>query len=359
MMTEDWNVLTSLFPAGWQASAVSTGALKGLRKDKSADALLRTLLLHVASGYSLRETAVRARRAGVADLSDVALLKRLRKSKDWLRELCVELLRERGMDVGDRQGQQFRLFDATNIKEPGKTGSLWRVHYSVCIPSLECDYFKITPTKGSGTGESLTQFPMRAGDRIIADRGYSHARGIHYAAAQGATVCIRLNSQTMTLLDPEGQAFDLVSLFPTIPACNDVGSWPVLVPGPGDAALPARVCAIRKSEEAIRVAHKKLRRMASKKGTKLKPETLIWAKYVTVVSTFPESSMSPVEILAWYRSRWQIELVFKRFKQIAGLGHLPKHDDESAKAWLYGKLFAALMAERIVAYAESLSPWGY
>ena len=359
MMTEDWTVLTSLFPADWRATAASTGAIKGLRKDKSADAVLRTLLLHVACGYSLRETAVRARKAGLADLSDVALLKRLRKSKDWLRELCVALLRDRGADVGKREGQQFRLFEATNVKEPGKTGSLWRIHYSVRIPSLDCDYFGITSAKGVGTGESLTQFPVCAGDRIIADRAYSHASGIHYAAAQGATVCIRLNSQSIVLLDVEGRPLDMLSLFPTIPACGDVGAWPVLVPGPDGAVLPARVCAIRKSDEAIRVAHKKLRRMASKKGNKLKPETLAWAEYVTVVSTFPESSMAPAQVLESYRGRWQVELVFKRFKQIAGLGHLPKHDDESAKAWLYGKLFAALMAERIVEYAESLSPWGY
>lgn len=359
MMDEDWNALTSLFPTNWRETAVSTGALKGLRKDKSADNLLRTLLIHIACGYSLRETVVRARRANLADLSDVALLKRLRKGKNWMYDLCVGLFNERGLNVGEREGQQFRLFDATNVKEPGKTGSLWRVHYSICVPSLECDYFRITPTKGAGTGESLAQFPMQPGDRIIADAGYSRAPGIHHAASQGATVCVRLNPQSVVLQDPTGQPFDLISRFREIPRCGNVGSWPVLVPGPATNALTGRICTIRKNKEAIRLAHKKLRRRASKKGTKLQPETLIWAKYVTVLTTFPESSLSAAEVLEWYRIRWQIELVFKRFKQIAQLGHLPKHDDESAKAWLYGKLFAALMTERIITYAESFSPWGY
>jgi len=36
--------------------------------------LLRTLLLHVGTGWSLRETAVRAKLAGVAEVSDVTLL---------------------------------------------------------------------------------------------------------------------------------------------------------------------------------------------------------------------------------------------------------------------------------------------
>ena len=48
-----------------------TGALKGLRKDKSVENLLRVLLLHLGRGYSLRETAVRARKAsGRADRRD-------------------------------------------------------------------------------------------------------------------------------------------------------------------------------------------------------------------------------------------------------------------------------------------------
>jgi len=52
-----------------------------------------------------------------------------------------------------------------------------------------------------------------------------------------------------------------------------------------------------------------------------------------------------------------MELVFKRFKQIARFGHLPKHDDESSKAWLHGKLLAALLTEKLIAHAGALSPW--
>jgi hypothetical protein len=85
---EDWDLLRSFFPVNWQELAKVTGALKGLRQDKSAESCLRVLLLHLGCGYSLRETVVRAKQAGLAELSDVALLKRLRKSKEWLCRLC-------------------------------------------------------------------------------------------------------------------------------------------------------------------------------------------------------------------------------------------------------------------------------
>ena len=78
---EDWDVLLSFLPRDWRELARDTGALKGLRKDKTVDNLLRTLLLHLGCGHSSLETVVRARQARLADLSDVALLKRLKKSK--------------------------------------------------------------------------------------------------------------------------------------------------------------------------------------------------------------------------------------------------------------------------------------
>ena len=67
---------------------------------------------------------------------------------------------------------------------------------------------------------------------------------------------------------------------------------------------------------------------------------------MTVFTTFPATEFSAADVLNWYRTRWQVELVFKRFKSLAELGHLPKHDEHSARAWLYGKLFVALLARK-------------
>ena len=109
---EDWDVLLSFLPRDWRELAQDTGALKGLRKDKTVDNLLRTLLLHLGCGHSLRETVVRARQARLADLSDVALLKRLKKSKGWLHALCVRLFEEQGLAVIPGGAFQVRAVDA-------------------------------------------------------------------------------------------------------------------------------------------------------------------------------------------------------------------------------------------------------
>ena len=115
--------------------------------------------------------------------------------------------------------------------------------------------------------------------------------------------------------------------------------------------------ALRKSEEAIQQAHRRIERRASKKQMKTKPETWEYAKYVAVFTT--DRTTLAETILEWYRVRWQIELTFKRLKSLAQLGHLPKYDDQSSRAWLYGKLFVALLTQKLVRMGRELSPWGY
>lgn len=359
MMDEDWKVLTTLFPSNWRELAASSGALKGLRKDKGEENLLRTLLIHLGCGYSLRETVTCARQAGLADMSDVALLKRLKKCKGWLHALCMELLSERGTILGRPKPYPIRIFDATHVAEPGKTGSIWRVHYSILAPSMHCDFFRITPIEGVGTGESFLRFPINKGDLILADRGYSLASGIEHVHLSGAFVTVRFSPSNVLTTDLEGKKFDLLSQLAHLTAAGETRSWPVLIPCGGRCTVQGRICAIRKSEEAIRQSHARLKRRESKNGEKLRDKTLVYAEYIIVFTTFPEDLFSVGEVLEWYRIRWQIELVFKRFKQIAQLGHLPKHDDESAEAWLYGKLFIALVTEKLIRQAESVSPWGY
>jgi hypothetical protein len=57
-----------------------------------------------------------------------------------------------------------------------------------------------------------------------------------------------------------------------------------------------------------------------------------------------------------YRMRWQIELVFKRLKGLAQLGHVPKRDDRSSRAWLYGKLLVTLLAQKLIRIGRDISP---
>jgi hypothetical protein len=357
---EDWKVLVSFLPKDWERLAIRTDALKGLRRNKSAEHCLRTLLIHLACGYSLRETTLRAREARLANLSDVALLKRLRKSEQWLYELCRELFEESSTE-SQHSGlnRRIRLVDATHVSEPGKTGSLWRIHYSLSWPSLRCDYFRLSSISGSGSGESLSPIPVQAGDCLLADRGYSSARGIHQVVSQGADVILRLNPRAIRVLDAKAQPFKWQEALQSMVGPGEIKQWPVGISLRDGTLVPGRLCVIAKSQQATERACKKLRKKAYEQRIALEADTLLYAGYILVFTTLAEAELSAGQVLEWYRLRWQIELVFKRFKQIAQLGHLPKNDPQSARAWLYGKMLVALLVEKLIAHARSVSPWGY
>jgi hypothetical protein len=357
-LNEDWELLLSLFPMGWQEQAILSGALERLRGFDSVGNLLRVLLLHVGKGYSLRETAVRARQAGLANVSDVALLKRLRNAESWWRGLCVALLRESGFHMGcDSRGWNVRVVDGTLIKEPGASGTQWRVHYSLQLPDLECDQFLLTPVKGPGTGEALQRFDAAPRDLLLADRGYCRSAGIRRLTQRGAAVVVRLNTSSMPLYQANGKAFSLRERIQSLEQPGRQKEWPVGIRVEGELVM-GRLCAIRKSQQA---ADRERRKILSKSlhGPKPKAATLEYANYTLVFTTLPAAEFSTAEVLQWYRLRWQVELVFKRMKSLAQLGHLPKHDAQSSRAWLYGKLLIALLGQKLMRVGRDISPWGY
>jgi hypothetical protein len=359
-LDESWKVILDLLPAGWEQQAYLSGAMERQRDIKSAADLLRILLLHVGKGYSLRETVVRAKLAGLAEISDVALLKRLRRAEHWLQWLCAQLFEGSGWEMpADARGYNLRAVDGTLIKQPGQNGTLWRVHYSLRIPSLECDYFQVTLSQGKGTAEKLERFPAREGDLVLADRGFSFGAGIAAMRQRGAQVIVRVNTASLALMSTSGEKkFDLLKTLRGLQEAGEVAAWPVRVRY-DKAQISGRICAVRKSQEATERAQRKIQRKAQQGGPVTKASTLEFASYVIVFTTLPETEFAPAEVLEWYRLRWQIELVFKKLKSLMELGQLPKHGAESARAWLYGKLLVSLLGRALMRLGRDISPWGY
>ena len=357
----NWDYLLTLLPADWQELAKSSGGVRRLRGASSLSNLLRTLLLHVAHGCSLRTTSVLAKAAGWVSMSDVALLKKLRACEGWLCALCAGLLKDSGMVLPQAyRGLNMRLVDSTLIKEPGDTGSQWRVLYSLRVPDWQCDGFRLTSAKGSGNGESLKYFAIREGDCLLADRGFSHLAGVDHVHRAGGSVIVRLNEQNTPLEHADGSAVVLLDWLSKLSTPGQVGSLPVWLPAMKGRTerIPARLCAVRKSLEAATLAVRKLKKKASRNQSGVREVTLEHSGWIVVLTTVSDAVMSAAEVLQWYRVRWQIELAFKRLKSLADVGHLPKRDAASSRAWVYGKLLIALLSEKMQRHAVALSPWG-
>ncbi len=356
----DFEYLASFLPAGWEQKAKELGALRRCRKVPDARVLLRVLLIHLAEGCSLRETAVRARRGGLADLSDVTIMDRLRQAGGWFRWMNAGLMRQwvaRQPPQVFGEGWSVRVIDATQVNEPGPTGSSWRVHYALDLPSLGCSQLQVTESKGAGNGETFRRFKVSRGDLFVGDRAYGLSRGIAHVVDGGGAVLVRFGWQNLPLWSTESRKFNLLARLRRLHG-TALGDWPVFV-REGPRLLAGRVCAVKRSRQAADAARRRVRRAAQKQSAQVLAQTLDAAGYVFVFTTLPAATLGPGHALEFYRGRWQVELVFKRLKSILGLGHLRKSDEEAARSWIEGKLLVAFLIEALVRQGESFFPWGY
>jgi hypothetical protein len=257
LLDEEWDFLTDFLPANWREQARSTGALRRARGITNADSLLQLILMHTATGLSLRQTVVRAREQSIADISDVALLKRLRSSEPWLRQLTSQMTEMGDVTLVKRlaQARRVRVVDATTVEEQGGAGTDWRIHYTLCLPDLSCDFFELTDEHG---GESYRRIPVRRGDLILADRGYSNAAGVATVLAGHGDVLVRWNSFSFPLETEKGTPFAALQEMNKLPK-RGAREWAVWFACQGKR-YRGRLCAIRKSAVATVRAQEKMRR---------------------------------------------------------------------------------------------------
>jgi len=352
---QDWDVVTAMLPAQWQAKALELGALRRLRGFDSVETMLRVLLIHLADGCSLRETAARARAGNLADVSDVALLKRLRGCGPWFQWMAQELAAAMALPVAPDAllpGRCVRLVDGSSVCEPGATGSTWRLHYALNLHTLSCDEVHVTEATEA---ESLTRFAIHAGDVMMADRGFANRRGLRHVVQHNADVVLRTSLTNLPLQDRRGKPLAVLPLLHSL-AIGQAADWPAWVHD-DKGVIAVRVCAYKKTLAQTLAAQEAIRQQATKKRREVKPETLEAAGYVIVLTTLMQPSAEA--IMEFYRRRWQIELAFKRLKSLLQLGHLKKIDKDGARAWLQGKLLVACLIETLILTAERFSPWGY
>lgn len=323
------------------ATARSTKAFLRPRGIQNARDLLR-LALAYGAGTSLREGSAWAQATETAAVSAPALHRRLGNAADWL-ELIAKCMVEAAQEqpTGRWAGWRLRLVDATAICHPGADRTSWRVHVRYGL-SGGVESIDLTDDKGA---EHLTRFAWQAGDIAIADRGYAKPRDLRPVIEAGGHLVVRVGWNSLRLLTPDGDLFDLFAALDN--QADQATAHQVMVDTrePGQPYLPMRLVVGRLPEDKAIVARDKVKARASKTGKKVDERSLAAAGFVMVLTSLPPEHQ-PADILALYRFRWQIELLFKRFKSLLDLGELPAKKAATAKSWIYAKLILALLAER-------------
>jgi hypothetical protein len=288
----------------------------------------------------------------------MALHKRLRRAGGWFEWMCEQLIKERGRSgftQGAFAGRRVLAVDGSDIKEPGATGRSWHLLYAIELPRLRCAHAGFDAFEH---GESLMRFPICKGDVVMADRGYAKRGQLAWLINQQADAIVRISPNHFPLECPDkkhgSKPFDWLKSLGRLKGRKS-GEWTVRFTHHGHH-YQARLCAMRKTTLAQKKAIAAIETEARKKKSKTRPETLEYAKYVMVLTTLPETLLDTAQVLETCRSRWQVELAFKRLKSLLDCRCVPKNDPLTARAWMQGKLLEALLVEKLLFEPECFPP---
>jgi len=339
--------------AAIEASARKMQAFLRPRAVRSATDLLRLVLAYCLGGMGLRSTSAWAASAGLADLSNVALLQRLRNCNAWMEHLVGQLLG--GVAVPAAAGRRIRLLDGTTVPKAGKeareNNGLWRLHCAFDLPSERFSFIELTDEKG---GERLDRTSVAKGDILIADRGFLHPDPLAYVLEQGADIVVRAGWKGARWLDEDGKPLDILAVLKGAQSTG-VLDRPIRIGRKKAPPLALRLVAFHKAPEAAEKSRAKARRAAQREGNVISEGTLAAAEWVILVTSLDAKTCSSSDIGGLYRARWRIEMAFKRLKSLIGLSAPPGEDLAVAKTWILAHLLMVLLLEPHIS-APEISP---
>jgi hypothetical protein len=312
-MDLQWPQIRELLPIDLEEIAVRTGALMRRRGVPDAESLLRLNLMYALPKATFASVSVLAKAMGLAEMNASALFFRVRDSEMFLAEVLSELLRP-------LQGlHKVRIADATVLCGPNAKGPDQRVH--VCYdPKLGLPIFvEITDRFG---GEHLDRHPLGSNALILGDRAYGYEREIAPALNSGAQFLVRVEPCSNRFYDCHGRK-------------------------------------LKQSEIETGLSLSEPKQMTVYLFERSEPLRLVGAltpegKSGFILTNVPEEDLPTNEVREFYRTRWQIELFFKRMKSLLDLDDLTTRDGPTARPWILAKFILAVLLVR--AEQEIFSP---
>jgi hypothetical protein len=341
-----------------EQEARESGAFEKARKIKCAVDQLRLVLAYCWGKGGLRLTAAWAEAIGLASLSNVALLKRLRNSADWLERIVGRLLGTGSCktSLSVAKGRPVRLVDATSVAKAGKdereAGGRWRVHSVFDLANERFSEFELTDETEA---EVIDRADVVPGEIRVGDRAYLRAGRVAKVLDQGADIVVRTAWNAAHWVDAEGRPIKLIVLLEKERG-KELIDRPIWIKGSAEKPIALRLVAIRKPKQERDLSIEKLTHHARKKGRNLKPETLVAAEWVIIITSLDREQYPLSAISALYRLRWRIEIGFKHLKSGVGLAAPPGTDPRSAKAHILAHLLLALLTEPLIAEHLGASP---
>ena len=320
--------------------------------------IVLTLLKNPVATFA--EMALTAARLGVA-VSETAVRKRFtQRLTDFLREVLTVTIQQvvaadpvrvklpqrfTAVSIGD--STSIALQDALQKLYPGCGGgtegsglAALKIQVRWDLKTGEVPQVLIEIGKASDAKSQITQQEPLAGSLEIYDLGYFSVNRFQKLDDQDAFYISRLQHGTCVMDENE----DALELHKSLAASDSPGviDMPVLLGV--DKQLPSRLIAVPCAPEVVNRRRQKAYEKARKHGRQPSAEFLALLCWSLFITNLPPEKLTWKEAVVLYRTRWQIELLFKLWKSHNHVGrcrkNAPPHEE---LAILWAKLIGVLI----------------
>jgi len=211
-----------------------------------------------------------------------------------------------------------------------------KLHVSLNYSSGEMHGPAITNARTHDHQSPFQAEKVPPGGLKIADLGFFDLDQFATDQAEEVYWLSRLKVSTV-VLDLNGQRIDLPKRLQGV----DRLDCPILL---GNVQrIPCRLLVLRAPQEVVDQRRRRLHEYAVRKQVPVSARSLALAQWTLLVTNVPSKLLSLKEALILYRVRWQIELLFKLWKQHAKIDEWRTHNPDRILCEIYAKLIAVLI----------------
>ena len=302
-----------------------------------------------------------------ARLSPQGLAQRFSKeAAECLRQVLVAsmgLVSEGGMKASSALLEQFNgvyLVDSTQVALPHEWAQVWpggaNQHQSRAGLKVQVawDYhgggLQLSLQPACQPDVKLPAEVLPVGALRLQDAGYFKVEALQAYADAGVFYLCRIPAK-VRLADADHRLRSL-SAFLTEQATPEFDGQVHLTA----KELPCRLLAVRVPDTVLAARRLRLRATAKRKGKPVSAEALALAQWTIIITNLPPHRLTLDQALALLRLRWQIEMLFKLWKQHAQLEVSRSCDPNRILCEIYAKLIGLIIQHALLLHTASDIP---
>jgi hypothetical protein len=239
------------------------------------------------------------------------------------------------------------LFDGTQLTLPASLAALWpgASAGTACLKVMAglellsgALFLELGPGRQAELAFDSSRAPLPKGALRLCDLGFFDLDLLQGYSLAGVFWVSRAQPMTLIKLADGRQ----LPLWQYLKECRQghVEEW---VEVGVEQGLACRLLAWRCPQEVTARRLQKALSRASKRGEKLSEKQRVMCHWTVLLSNAAEEKLSADEAWVVYRVRWQMELLFKRWKSLGGLSSSRGEKEERVVVEVYAKLLGAVI----------------